>query len=180
MKNLKGFTVVELIVSMVLLSVLITLATGIMMSSANMFQSQASANNKQAVANAVTDILSDRLSYAENVSMTPGKPINFVGECFYVSDGKMFLDDISADGTKNLNFPLYTDDFYGENSVQFAVRTHDECLADITVYVIDSEGGEYVTSSTVKMLNIAKATGTSLTPPTANMSTKTGLYLLIS
>lgn len=66
-KNNGGFTLVELIVSLTVLIVLVATASGILLSSQNIYSKSVSGVTAKQVANDVYSVLNDRLSYATNL-----------------------------------------------------------------------------------------------------------------
>ncbi len=69
-RNYKGFTLVEVTVALAVFAILVTLASGIIISGSNIFARNTNRVSASETADSVYDILNERLSFATSIDLT--------------------------------------------------------------------------------------------------------------
>lgn len=166
-KNTKlGMTLVEMIISLVVLSILMTSTMGIIISSSNIFVSTSKATIDKRVGNAVFDLLENIIKYTTHLEISDtvnaGMAQNFsigeqvetdvgVGGKLYYQSEKCFSEN---NGVKS-PAPLYDSSFYGDRSLQYELTPIDTKHVEITVRVIRENRYVYQRSSVIRCVNLA-------------------------
>lgn len=188
-KHLKGFTLVEMTVVFVILAIVISLSMGILMSTSNVFGSQAKLGFQQSLGNAVLSFMEEKIKYAASadISEKPGSGEEWdsagkYNEYIYFQAGRISYARRDESGTIDVSEDdLYGDEFYGEYTVTVLAEVHDTCMTDITVEVYNEKDAlVYTTSSTVKLVNLTREGVGTLTSDLYRMSSESGLMFSIS
>ncbi len=88
-KNKNGFTLVEVTVALVVFAILVTVASGIIISGGNIFATNTNRVNASRISNSVYNILNDRLSFATRIDFTKDEfspSSTGYGECIKIID----------------------------------------------------------------------------------------------
>lgn len=92
----KGFTLVEVMVSLVIVSILIAMSSVMIIASLNMLGKNAQIRDAQNNANSVYNLIEKKLEYAVEVNITPGGEKNSVTgaytEKIYINDGAVVIN----------------------------------------------------------------------------------------
>lgn len=176
MKNNRGFTLVEIIVACVIVSIAMAFAAGILLTSFNLTSRSAAANESKMIGDTVYNWISDRLTYASNLQILNGQDTTTAAKysnTLRIENGKLLVK--MEGGTE---YSLYGNDFYGNTEIRMTVQALDSNKVRLAVEVLDGDTVCYRTGSTIQILNIAVTggsisgvTGTELTDPKLIYST---------
>jgi|GEM_PF-3857746 len=167
--NKKGFTLVEMVITTLILSILMGITMGMISSSGRMFSSSSELAIDKMVADGVFESLESMAKYATHIEIANSK-----SECtksyeqgFYIdktddktNSGKLMYDAKTQAATKYLSEP-YSDSFYQKRTIKYIVEPYkysDNTFSDrhVTITVIVCRDGQqmYRRSNTVKCVNL--------------------------
>lgn len=168
MKKNKGFTLIEIIVSLMIASIGMLIATTLILNSMGYFNKTAVSDNDKQVLDSIRDYVHNELIYASNVKIQTEYPKKEDGTLdsewhyLFVKDHQLYRDsNCEADFTKAV--PVYGSDFYTNGRKLFVeARGFNNYRIDFKFYLTDRNGTEtdfdssyeYKTSTTVEMLNM--------------------------
>ena len=165
--NKLGMTLVEMVVSLIVLSILTTSTMGIIISSNNIFVSSSSAALDRQVGGHVFETLSSIIKYSTHMDIydSTNAPSNETAQSISLKDidsstnsGKIYFKH--ADSTEAVN--LYDNGFYGTRTVQYIIQSYDEGNRHVklTVRVYRDSKMRYELSRVIKCINLGlNATG---------------------
>lgn len=87
-KNKNGYTLVEVTVALAVFAILVTVASGIIISGGNIFAANTNRVNASRISNSVYNILNDRLSFATRIDLTKNEfspASNGYSECIKIA-----------------------------------------------------------------------------------------------
>lgn len=168
MKKNKGFTLIEIIVSLMIASIGMLIATTLILNSMGYFNKTAVSDNDKQVLDSIKDYVHNELLYASNVKIQTEYPKKEDGTLdsewhyLFVKDHQLYRDsNCESDFTKAV--PVYGSDFYTNGRKLFVeARGFNNYRIDFKFYLTDRNGTEsnfdssyeYKTSTTVEMLNM--------------------------
>lgn len=167
MKNKNGFTLIEIIVSIMIASIGMLIATTIILNSMGYFDKTVAADNDKQILDGIKNYIQNELMYASDVriqSTYPEKSDGSVDEgnwhYLFIKDNKLYRDqDCDSDFTKSNK--VYGDDYYNNRKVFVQTRGMGDYRIDLKFYITDRNGVDtsyrddyqYKTSSTIELLN---------------------------
>lgn len=164
MKNNKGFTLVETIVTLVIAAIALTMIVGILFSSGNIFHSGVAMNEMKMIGDNAFHFVSERLRYATNVKIYHDlaevpDDLESETEMIYVDSSTNRLMYKKSGGTAAED--LYGETYYHGNKIMLEAHGSGHSL-ELTVCVMDGKSGEesYQAKSTIKLLNLQVTGGT--------------------
>lgn len=152
--NNKGITMVELMVTLLILSIVIVLAGSMLLSSGNIFTHSAQMNTNKLAADSVYKYLSERLIFAERMQILyPDDSIQpRYRTTFHIQDGRLY--EKTADGDRD----VYGDAFYQGRTLAVTARAYASHKLELTVEVRATAGTVlYRTSSTIDAVNVRQS-----------------------
>ncbi len=175
LKNDNGFSLVEVIASMLIVSIILAFAASFFFTGEKMFNNAIKGNTNKIMGDSVLNYYSDRLKFCSTLEIRNGGSVSNAKytNVIWVSSANKIGFKTSAGSDAN----TYGDEFYGGNAVQIIVKPlADNCLSiQVRVMSADLSSELYSTSTVIKLLNmnIAKksaelvggATGTSFVNP---------------
>lgn len=142
--RLNGFTLMEVIVNISIMMIVIVVSGSMLISGMNIFFANAEALQQKNIADAVTDLISENLIYADEISDSlPENPDDKNIVAFELSDSGQIMMKYS--GTDEF-YNAFGEQFYNMYSTGYSVRFSSQDYAVIVSYVYD-DGGEVVYSS---------------------------------
>ncbi len=150
---IKGVTLVEVIVSMLIVSIILIFATSFFFTGGNMFSNSVTNNNAKIQGDSILKFVSDNLKYASKVEIlsTSSDAFSKYSNAFYIKNDTLGL---KKDGLVTDN--VYGDDFYGGNILQIIANTSKTNSIVITVKILDENNNvKYSTSDTIKLVNLS-------------------------
>ena len=155
--NNKGFTLVELVVTLFITSLALTLAGGILISSLNMFSSTASANEAKIIGDNAYHWVSEQIIYATNLQIIDAQDMKTTPQyanTIRVVDGKL-LYATAARG----EYTYFGDEFYLDTAIRMTVKGYNSHMVNITVKVVKQGETLYSTGTMLNLLNIQQVQG---------------------
>lgn len=156
MKNKNGFTLIEIIVSILIASIGMMIATTLILNSMGFFDKTARSDNDKQILDGIRDYIQNELIYANEAQLSINKPDEQDWHCLYVKDGKLYRDNnYKTDDVDCI--PVYGDDFYNNRNLKIDVRTFDQYRIDFKLELLDKKSSSdivYKTSTTIELLNL--------------------------
>lgn len=168
MNKEKGFTLIEIIVSLMIASIAMVIASTLILNSMGYFNKTAVSDNDKQVLDSIKDYVYNELLYASNVKIQTEYPSKEDGtrdegwHYLFVKDHQLYRDqECDTDFTKAV--PVYGDDFYTNGRKLFIqTRGFNSYRIDFKLYLTDRTGSEasfektyvYRTSTTIELLNM--------------------------
>lgn len=173
MRNKRGFTLIEIIVSLMIASIAMGIATTLILNSMGYFSKTASSDIDKQVLDGIKEYYQNELIYASDVRISIDKPDDSDWHWLYVKNGVCYRDDnYGYDGYPDR--ALYTSDFYNNKYLKIEARGFDNYRLDIKLYLFKSQADAdvdskavYKTATTIELLNFKQnlnITGTTSTP----------------
>lgn len=146
MKKIKGFTLTELIVGMVIFILIIVAATSILMSSQGILIKQTEFVQTSKIGDGICQMIRLKLTHAQDMNITRYKlgtdQDDIYNEVLYFQNGRVYFtarnnnsEDFYFDtGTQD----LYGDEYYNGSLVQVKVKNPAENLIDVSVELFNS------------------------------------------
>ena len=142
--RLNGFTLMEVIVNISIMMIVIVVSGSMLISGMNIFFANAEALQQKNIADAVTDLISENLIYADEISDSLSE--NFDDKntvAFELSDsGQILIKYSGSDEFDN----AFGEQFYNMYSTGYSVKFSSQDYAVVVSYVYDDDG-EVVYSS---------------------------------
>ncbi len=161
----RGMTLIEMIISLVILSILMTSTMGMIISSNNIFVSTSQAALDRMVGNSVYSTLESMLKYSTSltISATPKTTNKQQSIMISVSDndttsGKlMYREKADDDGNASEYISLYSDSFYNSRTVKYRIveTGKDQRHVDMTVEVYRDGKCVFSKDAVIKCLNLS-------------------------
>ncbi len=148
----KGFTLVELSVVFVILTVVIMLTTTLILSGTDIFGTNAKMNTEKFVGDTVYNYVVEQLRSATHIEIADYSAQVDSGNALRTENGRLYVS-ANAGNYKD----LYGDSFYGDYYIELSVvRSADNSsMLDISVWVYSAQGElKYTIGSSIKPLNI--------------------------
>lgn len=153
-RNKKGFTLVEVIVSLLVVSIILAFATSFFFVGEKLFSNSTKGNTRKMVGDNVLNFVSDRLKYSSkleirnNSSMTDAKYSNNI---LWLNSNKKLCFKTSGTDLGD----IFGDSFYNQNSISVTVQVLPNYNLKVEVKVLDIDNKEvYSTSSVIKLMNM--------------------------
>lgn len=158
MRNKKGFTLIEIIVSLLIASIAMVIATTMILNSMGYFTKTAVSDHDKQALDAIKDYFQNELIYATEARISVEKPDSSDWHWLYVKNGVLYRDDNYGydDSVILEDIVVYTDDFYNSRTLEVVARTFGEYRIDLKFSFLDSSETVYKTSTTIEMLNFSK------------------------
>lgn len=156
----RGMTLIEMIISLVILSILMTSTLGMITSSMSIFSSTSLAALDRMVGNSVYQTLESSLRYATHLTISNTPDTTLTSQSFYVGNVDAATNSGSvmyrAEGDTNY-LSLYSPEFYGNRSVQYSVTEvgSDGRHVKITVKIFRDGEAVYTKEATIKCVNLS-------------------------
>ncbi len=153
LKSKKGFTLVEVIVSLLIVSIILAFATSFFFVGQKLFSNSIKNSNNKIVGDNVLSFLSEKLKYADKIQILNNSSVSsakYTG-IFYMTNNMLGFDKASS---KNNN--IYGESYYNGNRLRVTVTVLDKTSMNISVSVISSSLTEvlYSTNNVIKILNL--------------------------
>ena len=155
LRSRKGFTLVEVTVAFVLLSILIVVSGAIILSALSMYSRSAASAQAQRLGDSVYDFVSDRLTYAQHIEI--GSDTEGYAQSILISDGVASYRQ-TADGEYR---PIADTTLYGA-TVSLETQV-DGTVMTLTVTVSYGSRNTYERSSSFRLINVETMDGGSVT-----------------
>lgn len=153
--NNRGFTLVELIVSIGLLVVVIALTCSIILSVFNHYGKESQITEAKNIGDTVSQWLNDQLRYATELEITDDTKVNTYDTAIQTQKGNLFYwKTDQAESAQN----LYGENFYFGTTVETKAKVKDDRWLTLTVVVYDSQGDvAYTKENTYEIINMGVA-----------------------
>lgn len=148
----KGFSLVELIVSLLVVGVILSFATVFFFTGENLFSNTVKASDSKAVGDGVLSFLTDSVRYSYDLQVLPSDKLSSskFEKTIYSDSGHIALKSSDED-----NKDVFGDDFFSDYTVSYSVIVLNSDNIEINVRVVDKKGEEkYSTSQAVKLINL--------------------------
>lgn len=159
MRDKKGFTMVEMVVALTLLSIIIALSSVIFLSSSNAFGRAAAMDSGKQLGEAVYDHVSEALTYAVKAEIVESGGGEY-DKGIKIEDGKLYIRPDKGEPFTD----FYSDEIYGGRTLALQLR-RDGDLVRLTVVVSKEEKPLFTKSSAFRMLNVEAALGGDVSGP---------------
>lgn len=173
-KNQNGFTLVEIIVSLLIASIGMLIATSIILNSMGYFSKTTVSDHDKQALDGINAYVADELRYASEVRIDVTKPDDTEWNWIYWKDARLYRN---KDQNTSNDYAVYNDNFYNKRLLTFLVRGFDSYRLDLKFSFKDTKGDVvYKTSNTLELLNLkVKKTQDEKFNPFSNVSTEIDL-----
>jgi len=154
LKSTKGFTMVEMVVSMLIVSIILVFATSFLFTGQNLFDNTIKGNSSKLIGDNVINFVSERLKYASDIEVRNNSNVtNAKYQNVFSVNSNGYL------GFKNPTFSdenVFGNEFYSKNSIKATVKVLENNCISITVIVfdVDKVSELYSTTNVIKLMNI--------------------------
>lgn len=146
--NKKGMTLIEVIVVLMLSSILMVIAGGLLLNSMGYFNETAQSNYEKQAVDAISSYVREQLVYASEVQIATQKP-DKSSEWHWISvnDENQLMKDDNA---------VYNNDFYRSRALKITAKCYsDNYRLDLSFAFADEQDKQvYRTGSTLELVNI--------------------------
>lgn len=164
LRNKKGFTLVELIVTLAILSIVLVVAGNFLFFGNRMFSENANKHTDKFIGDSVYDFMRERLIYASHIQVLPQgaeeKDLKYKNVFGAGTEGTGYLllnKDKKVPTNPNDN--VYGEGFYSGNRIYYTVKVVSDTEFELMVHVLNDKNEElYSTGAVIKNLNIPLAT----------------------
>lgn len=158
MKNKNGFTLIEIIVSLLIASIGMVIATTLILNSMGYFNKTAISDHDKQALDGIKEYFHDELIYASEARIATEKPDQSNWHWLYVKDGVLYRDDnYGYNGDIILeDIAVYNMDYYNSRILNITARTFGSYRIDLKFSFSDKKDVVYKTSTTIEMLNFGK------------------------
>lgn len=180
-------------VSMIIMTLVISLATSVLFLSSNMYQRDVTIGAFQGVGDGALNLLCDRLEVGMNVCISEKEPSNVkeYSEVYYIymtgenenRKCRLYCDTYKDDGSvKESERDVFGDEFYlGGNLYLYAEKKSDNLVTISAEIYSPTNQYEpmYISSRTVRLLNVGKSNDAVFICDSGELSSEDGLYICI-
>lgn len=170
MRDNKGFTLVELIVTLAITAIVLAIAGGILLTSFQLFSANSSANEAKLIGDTVSRYVSDQLTYASDLQLIDQSDTATTAQ--YSNRIQIISGRLHVQTASQSDYNYYGDAFYLGTTVQMSVKTVDHNTISLKIDVLKKGAVIYQTQSVINLLNIqlkngsiSGITGSELTNP---------------
>ena len=151
-KNRKGFTLVEVIVSMLIVSIILTFATSFFFTGEKMFANSIKGNTSKLIGDNVLEFISDKLTYSTNVEVLKNADVSSAkyNNVIYMNSEKTIGFKTPISNKDN----IYSTDYYNGYTIKLIVTVMPESCIKVTIKVMDKDEEQYSTYNVIKLINI--------------------------
>ncbi len=151
-KNRKGFSLVEVIVSMLIVSIILTFATSFFFTGEKMFANSVKGNTSKMIGDNVLEFISEKLTYATNVEVLKNTNVSSAkyANVIYMNSEKTIAFKTSISNKEN----LYSKDYYNGNTIKLIVAVLPDNCIKVTIKVLDKDEEQYSTYNVIKPINL--------------------------
>ncbi len=152
-KNKKGFSHVEIILSLLVISIILAFATSFFFTGENLFRNTVQSETEKAVGDNTLNYMVESIRYAQDIEVVPSDqmPTAKYQRAIFLSDKNYIGFKVSDEIDEN----IYGEYFYQNNTVDYSAKVLNANCMEIKVNVYNRDGEmKYTTSSVVKLLNM--------------------------
>lgn len=152
-KSYKGFTLAEVIVSLLVVTIILAFAVSFFFTGENLFRNTVKSSDDKQKGDAVLQYLSESVRYADSMEILQSQKsadAKYDNTIYLASSGHIALNTSTGN-----NDDVFGDYFYSHNIVSYSVKVLGADSVELCVIVKDDKGEEqYKTSEVVKLLNM--------------------------
>ena len=164
MKNYKGFTLIEVVVSLLITSLILAFAAALFFAGERMTENAVRKNQAKLVGDNVLEYLSDRIEYSSALEIKSGNVSGAQYEnVLYISSDNYLGLKTASDNDDN----IFGEDYYSGFKIETAYTVYEENCVKINIDVMSENLSEkvYSVSNTVK-LSMLDLSDTEIETPT--------------
>lgn len=151
MRNKKGFTLIEIIVSIMIASIGMMIAATIILNSMGYFDKTAVADHDKQALDGIKDYFQNELIYASEVKIANVKPEGDDWHWLYVKNDVLYRDN---DFGNSEDIKVYLDEFYNRKKLKITARGYDKYRLILNFYLNNDDNKTiYKTATTIELLN---------------------------
>lgn len=174
MKKSRGFTLVEIIVALLIATIVMGIATTLILNSMGYFNKTAVSDNDKQVLDSISRFVSDELRYASQVRITDARPKKADNtedtewKWMYIDHDILYRD---SNGEIGKDVAVFDENFYSKRKLEIVAKGYDSYRLDLSFALIDINNETvYTTKSTLELLNlkVAKEKTSGFTPIDSN------------
>lgn len=151
MRNKKGFTLIEIIVSIMIASIGMMIAATIILNSMGYFDKTAVADHDKQALDGIKDYFQNELIYASEVKIANTKPDGNDWHWLYVKNDVLYRDN---DFGNSEDIKVYLDEFYNRKKLKITARGYDKYRLILNFYLNNDDNKTiYKTATTIELLN---------------------------
>ncbi|MCD7727416.1 MAG: prepilin-type N-terminal cleavage/methylation domain-containing protein [Ruminococcus sp.] len=165
-RNYKGFTLVEVTVALAVFAILVTLASGIIISGSNIFARNTNRISASETADSVYDILNERLSFATSIDLTKDEfspDGDGYNECIRLEKNGSSSSDakvsIRRENSSDFDSVCETSDFDILLSLEGVTKTtngkNNMTLLNVKISIYSDDELMYTKDASIELLNSA-------------------------
>lgn len=152
-KNKKGFTLVEISVTFIILAIVIAIASSLIIAGSNFLARNAGMSDAKFVGDSICDNITAQLTDATKLTVAPSTAtVEKDDSAIKIENGRMFVDVFN-----NGYVDLYGDGFYGGFDVRISTEVSSGGkFVELTVFVVNRNSGKiaYKTGNSIKLVNM--------------------------
>lgn len=142
--NKKGFTLIEVLVSITIFVIVLGVTATIILSSQNIFKGNANITLGQQVGESVMSFIKEEIKYSTALNIKQSKTVDLnYTNALYIENGRIYY--LTGDQFMD----LYGDGFYNSFTIEAYINVDNIDLTNLTVVVLDSKEEELYRTSTV-------------------------------
>lgn len=152
MCNKKGFTLIEIIVSIMIASIGMVIATTLILNSMGYFNKTTVADHDKQAVDGIKDYVQDELMYATEIRVVSSSNAP-EGEWYwlYIKDGRLYRGDYTD---KTIETEVYGTDFYNRRTLKMTAKKFKVNRIDLSFAFLDDKASMiYKTKTTIELLN---------------------------
>ena len=152
MCNKKGFTLIEIIVSIMIASIGMVIATTIILNSMGYFNKTTVADHDKQAVDGIKDYVQDELMYATEIRVVSSSNAP-EGEWYwlYIKDGRLYRGDYTDESKET---EVYGTDFYNRRTLKMTAKKFKVNRIDLSFAFLDDKASTiYKTKTTIELLN---------------------------
>ena len=152
-KNKKGFSLVEIIVSLLVISIILGFATSFIFTGENLFRNTVQSDTEKSIGDNTLSYMVESIRYAQDIEILPEGKISSIKykRAIFLSDNNHIGIKVSEEIDEN----IYGDYFYQNNTVDYSVKVLNANCIELKVNVYNRDGEmKYTVTNVVKLLNM--------------------------
>lgn len=145
-KDIRGMTLVEVVVVLLIASISMTITGGILINSLGYFDTSTKYSLDKECLDGISEYIGDEIKYATDVLVSPNKPSDKDWHVLYVNKDILYRDDKE----------VFSEDYYSKRKLKINLRgfTVGEHRLDMKLKLVDKKDEEvYQTKNTFELVN---------------------------
>lgn len=157
--NKKGFTLIEIMVTLIISSIVMLIAGTIILNSFGYFNKTEKADVDKLAVDKIAELVRDELVYASKVVVADERPDEHDWNAFSINADGYLLKTV-YEGTKSTDIVLYNEEFYNHSTLELKARCYNnDYRMDLSFAFLDNDlEQKYKTEHTLELINMKSTT----------------------